>query len=220
MKLMKWNNIKLNEIRRQAKESLKYKDFNANSTTKVYLLYLYGLPILFSLLLLLFGLFIKKEIASYFITSISIFAGLFFSLLFIVTDKYKAKKDSLKDIIIKETATKDDLKAFAIIAKEDNDCEVLNYLKRYKNFSIFLIRQISFTIILAVVLILSLSIIYFFPQFPQIDCSLCKYIKLTSKYLLNGIIYYWCAQFIVFLIIILSNMYVMLLDDINFEKDI
>ena len=217
MRLIRWNNIKLNEIRRQAKESLKYKDFNANSTTKIYLLYLYGLPIVFSVFLLSMGLFIEKEIASYFITSISIFAGLFFSLLFIVTDKYKAKKDNLKDTVI---ATKEDSpKEFAIIEKEDEDCEVRNYLKRYKNFSIFLIRQISFTIILAVVLILSLSIIYFTPQFPQIDCLIWQYFKLTAKYLLNGIIYYWGAQFVVFLIVILSNMYVMLLDDINFEKD-
>jgi len=217
MRLIRWNNIKLYEIRRQAKESLKYKDFNANSKTKIYLLYLYGLPILFSLFLLSLGLFIEKEIASYFITSISIFAGLFFSLLFIVTDKYKAKKDNLKDTVI--TAKEDNLKEFAIIEKEDEDCEVHNYLKRYRNFSIFLIRQISFTIILAVVLILSLSIIYFTPQFPQIDCLIWKYFRLTTKYLLNGIIYYWSAQFIVFLTVILSNMYVMLLDDINFEKD-
>jgi hypothetical protein len=200
MKRLKWNNIKLNEIRRQAKESLKYRDFNANSKTKIYLLYLYVLPILFSLCLLLFGLFIEKEIASYFITSISIFAGLFFSLLFIVTDKYNVKKNNLEELVVK------------------GDDETRNYLKRYKNFSIFLIRQISFTIILAVVLILLLSIIYFYAQFPQIDFCFWKYVKLSVKYLLNGIIYYWIGQFVVFLIIILSNMYVMLLDDINFEK--
>ena len=201
MRQMMWNNIKLNEIRKQAKESLKYKDFNANSTTKVYLLYLYLLPVLFALVLLSLGLFIEKEIASYFITSISIFAGLFFSLLFIVTDKYNTKKDKLKELT------------------EEGDKEACNYLIRYKNFSKFLIRQISFTIVLAVVLILTLSIIYFLPLFPQMDSMIWKYFKLIAKYLLNGIIYYWSAQFIVFLIVILSNMYVMLLDDINFEKE-
>lgn len=217
MRLILWNNIKLNEIRRQAKESLKYRDFNATSTTKIYLLYLYGLPILFSSILLLLGLFVEKEIASYFITSISIFAGLFFSLLFIVTDKYKTKKEDLKNITI--TAKEDNLKEFVIDTEEDEDDEVRNYLKRYKNFSIFLIRQISFTILLAVALIISLSIIYFIPQFPRTNCFIWQYIKLTIKYLLNGIIYYWSMQFVVFLVIILSNMYVMLLDDINFEKD-
>jgi hypothetical protein len=200
MKQLKWNNIKLNEIRKQAKESLKYRDLNANSKTKIYWLYLYVLPILFSLVLLLLGLFIEKEIASYFITSISIFAGLFFSLLFIVTDKYGTKKDDLKEIT------------------EQGDDEIRNYLKRYKNFSTFLIRQISYTIVLAIVLIILLSIVYFYPQFPQIDCCIWKYTKLAGKYLLNGVIYYWIAQFVVFLLVILSNMYVMLLDDINFEK--
>lgn len=116
MRLMKWNNIKLNEIRRQAKNTLKYRDFNANSESKIYLLYLYVLPVLFALILLSFGLFIETEIASYFITSISIFAGLFFSLLFIVTDKYNIKKDNLTELIDK------------------GDDETKNYLKRYKNF--------------------------------------------------------------------------------------
>ena len=200
MKRLLWNNIKLNEIRKQAKDSLKFRDFNANSRTKIYWLYLYLLPVLFSLSLLLLGLFVEKEIASYFITSISIFAGLFFSLLFIVTDKYNAKKEKLTQLIKQE------------------DEETRNYLRRYKNFSIFLIRQISFTIVLAISLILLLSIIYFYPQFPQIEGCFWKYIKLTIKYILNGIIYYWIMQFVVFLFVILSNMYIMLLDDVNFEK--
>lgn len=199
MRLMKWNNIKLNEIRKQAKNTLKYRDFNANSESKIYLLYLYALPVLFALILLSLGLFIETEIASYFITSISIFAGLFFSLLFIVTDKYSVKKDNLKELIDK------------------GDDEAKNYLKRYKNFSIFLIRQISFTIILAIALIITLSIIYFSPQFPRIDYCWWKIVTLITKFVLNGIIYYWIAQFVVFLIVILSNMYVMLLDDINFD---
>jgi hypothetical protein len=201
MKLLTWNNIKLNEIRKHAKESLKFKDFNANSRTKIYWLYLYLLPILFSLLLLSLGLFIEKEIAGYFVTSISIFAGLFFSLLFIVTDKYNSKKDKLNELI------------------EQGDEETRNYLKRYKNFSIFLIRQISFTIILAISLILSLSVIYFYPQFPQIEWCSWRYVKLIGKCILNGVIYYWIMQFMIFLLVILSNMYIMLLDDINFEKN-
>lgn len=201
MKQLMWDNIKLSEIRKQAKESLKFKDFNASSKTKTYWLYLYLLPILFSLILLFLGLFIEKEIASYFITSISIFAGLFFSLLFIITDKYNAKKDKLNELI-----------------KQDDD-EVRNYLKRYKNFSIFLISQVSFIIILSIRLILLLSIVYFYPQFPQFECVVWMYAKLAGKYILNGAIYYFIMQFVFFLLVVLSNMYVMLLEDISFEKD-
>ena len=201
MKLKVWDNLKLNEIRKDAKESLKYKNLNANTKTKTYLFYLYFLPIFFAISLLSLNIFIEKEIASYLITSISIFAGLFFSLLFIVTDKYNQKKEYLKDLI------------------KDGDNEIYSYLQRYKNFSTFLVRQISFTIILAVVLIVSMSIIYFSPQIPNLDYCWNHHLRLGLKYILNGVIYYWSGQFLIFLVVILSNMYVMLLDDINFEKE-
>lgn len=201
MKLKMWNNIKLNEIRKHAKESLSYKDFNACDRGKIYLFYLYFLPICFALILLNLGILIEKEIATYLITSISVFAGLFFSLLFIVTEKFNQKKEYLKDLV------------------EKGDNQAKNYLKRYKNFATFLIRQISFTIILAFALILSMSVVYFAPKFPHIDYCWFKCLKISLKYLLNGVIYYWGMQFIIFLTVILSNMYVMLLDDINFEKD-
>lgn len=101
MKLRMWDKIKLNEIRKNAKDSLKYKDFNANKKNNTYKWYLYVLPCLVSVLLLTLSIFIEKEIANYLITSISIFAGLFFGLLFIVTDKYNQKKEYLKDLIEK-----------------------------------------------------------------------------------------------------------------------
>ena len=62
------------------------------------------------------GIFITNDIATYLITSISIFAGLFFGLLFIVTERYNAKKEQLKD---------------------DKNEEARNYLIRYRNFSKF-----------------------------------------------------------------------------------
>lgn len=200
MKLKMWSKIRLNEIRRDARKSLQYRDENATQKSNTYKWFLYVLPIVLSITMLSFGVFIKSDIANYFITSISIFAGLFFSLLIVITDKYNKKKENLKILVEKE------------------DDEAIGYLKRYKNFSIFLIRQISYTIILAGILILSMSIIYFIPQFPKYEFQCYLYLRLIAKYLTNGLIYYLGCQFIVFLLVILGNMYVMLLDDINFEN--
>lgn len=198
MKLRIWDKIKLGEIRRDAKRSLRYRDFNANKESKVYILYLYVLPVLISVALLSLGVFLEKEVAYYLITGISIFAGLFFGLLFVVTDKYNQKRKDLKDLLVK------------------GDEEAKGYVQRYQNFSVTLIRQIAFTIILAGTLILSILVIYMAPQLPQCNVEWYGCVKLAAKYLINGVIYYWGGvQFLLFLLLILSNTYIMLLEDIH-----
>lgn len=190
-----WNKIRILEIRKEAFESLKYIDDNASEKSNIYMLYMYILPLVASALLLLIGIFITDDIATYLITSISIFAGLFFSLLFIVTERYNSKKEQLRS--------------------NENE-EVLNYLIRYKNFSKFLIRQISYTIVLAIVLILLMALIYFSPQVPQLNLfGYGEMIRTICKYIFNGVIYYFGCQFLIFIIVILGNTYVMLSDDIN-----
>ncbi len=192
---MMWTKIRILEIRKEAFESLKYKDDNACEESKTYMLYMYVLPLLVCALLLVAGIFITNDIATYLITSISIFAGLFFGLLFIVTDRYNAKIEQLK---------------------ENENEEVRNYLVRYKNFSKFLIRQISYTIILALFLILLMALIYYSSQVPHFN--LCGYgdkVRTFFKYGINGLIYYWSSQFFIFILVILGNTYVMLSDDIN-----
>lgn len=194
---MMWSKIRILEIRNNAFESLKYKDDNAREKSKIYMLYMYILPLLVSALLLVTGIFITNDIATYLITSISIFAGLFFGLLFIVTERYNAKKEQLK-------------------ANENE--EVKNYLIRYKNFSKFLIRQISYTIVLALFLIMLMALIYFSPQVPRFDlCGLGESFRTICKYVLNGVVYFWGCQFLIFIIVILGNTYVMLSEDINYK---
>ena len=192
---MMWSKIRISEIRKDAFESLKYKDDNAREKNKTYVFYMYVLPLLVSALLLVAGIFITNDIATYLITSISIFAGLFFGLLFIVTERYNSKKEQLQS---------------------DENEEVHNYLIRYKNFSKFLIRQISYTIVLAIVLIFLMALIYFSPQVPHLNlCGFGEIIRTICKYIFNAVIYYWGCQFLIFIIVILGNTYVMLSDDIN-----
>ena len=190
-----WSKIRILEIRKDAFESLEYKDDNAREKSKIYWFYMRILPFLLSVMFLVAGIFITNDIATYLITSISIFAGLFFGLLFIVTERYNAKIEQLK---------------------VDENEEVRNYLIRYKNFSKFLIRQISYTIALALLLIFLMAVIYFSPQVPHL--SLWGYgdvIRAICKYVINAVIYYGSFQFIIFILVILGNTYVMLSDDIN-----
>jgi len=120
---------------------------------------------------------------------------LFFGLLFVVTERYNAKQEQLK--------------------KDENE-EVRNYLIRYKNFSKFLIRQISYTIVLALLLIFLMAVIYFSPQVPNLNLwGYGGIIRTVCKYVINAVIYFWSFQFIVFILVILGNTYVMLSDDIN-----
>lgn len=200
MQLKIWDKFRLNEIRLEAKKTLTYKDFNASSKSNIYILYLYIIPIFIAILLLVSNVYLETEIANYFITSISIFAGLFFSLLFVVTDKYSLKREILKDAI------------------KNEDDEAIEYLKRYKNFASTLVKQISYAIILAGGIIMLMSIIYFSHKLKFPEYVLCIRVKFISKLFINGLIYYLGCQFITFLIIILSNMYVMLLDTISFDS--
>lgn len=192
---MKWNKIRIKEIRKKAFESLSYVDDNAKDNNPKYIWYVHVIPIILTCCLLLCKVFLTSDIVSYMITSISIFAGLFFGLLFIVTERYNSKKEQLQS---------------------DKNEEVVNYLIRYQNFSKFLVAQISYTIVLSVALICFMAVVYFAPQIPR--WSFCGYgdiIRLISKYVLNALIFYWSFQFIMFIIVILGNTFVMLSDDIN-----
>ena len=192
---MKWNKIRIKEIRKKAFESLSYVDDNANDKNQKYIWYVRVIPIIFACCLLLCKVFLTSDIISYMITSISIFAGLFFGLLFIVTERYNSKKEQLQS---------------------DMNEEVKNYLIRYQNFSRFLIRQISYSIVLSIALICLMAMVYFAPQIPHWNFWGCgDIIRLISKYVLNAFIYYWSVQFVVFIIVILGNTFVMLSDDIN-----
>lgn len=203
-----WSKIKLNQIRTDAKKSL-YKDFNGRiKDEKKAHFFLYVLPIIVSIAFLTLGIFILENIATYLITGISIFAGLFFGLLFIVNDKYNSRKEVLKDSRYEDTQ---------------------KYLKRYKIFATQLISQISYAILISIALITLMSAIYFSSTidwnnlisiipYENVKISL-HYFLIALKYIINGLIFYLCFQFILFVIVILSSTYVMLMDDLEFDPE-
>lgn len=193
-----WTKIKVWEIKKDALLSLR-KDYNGRvvKNKSSFLTYYYIIPLLISVIFLLIGVSINSEISNYFITAISIFAGLFFNLLLVVADKLNIRKKMLEN---------------------DQNEETVNYVKRYTHFSEQLISQISYTIVISLSLIVLMFLIHFKTWLPHCDIVYVKIIYKTLKYILNGIIFYVGMQFIIMLFVILSSMYVMLLDDIKLKK--
>jgi len=197
--------IKLNLIRKDAKDSL-YKDYSGRTKNKrSVFLCLYLIPAFISIVLLVNGILVEKDFANFLVTGISIFAGLFFGLLFIVNEKYNSRKQ---------------------ILSEDSNEETINYLKRYKIFASQLVSQISYTICISIALIIINSIILLFynVKITMIMLILNKYDlieigNLSLVYIINGILFYLSAQLIYFILVILSSTYVMLMDDLDFEQD-
>lgn len=80
---------------------------------------------------------LDKDIISNIISSISIFSGLLFSVIFILLDNYHKRKNKLK------------------LNKSD---EYVNYVERYKNFTSKITTLILFSISLSILIIISLII--------------------------------------------------------------
>lgn len=193
-----WTKIKIWEIRKDALESLR-KDYNGRiiKDKRLVISYYYAFPLIVTITFLAIGVTINTDIANYFITGISIFAGLFFNLLLVVADKLNIRKRLL-----------------------DNDTseETKNYVIRYRHFSEQLISQISFGIVISIGLIILMFFANFKSWLPDTDICYVKIIYKILKYILNGLIFYNGTQFIIMLFVILSSMYVMLLDELKIKN--
>lgn len=193
-----WTKIKIWEIRKDAIDSLQ-KDYNGNIVKNKFVtaFYFYITPLIVSVILLIVGVRINNDIANYFITGISIFAGLFFNLLLVVSDKLNIRKRLLDT---------------------DPNEETRNYVIRYRHFSEQLISQISYTIVISISLIILMFMTHFKTLLPKTDQISIIFLYKTLKYVLNGLIFYHGMQFIIMIFVILSSMYVMLLDDLKIKK--
>lgn len=190
---------KLYAIRRESLNALYYDNRNRliASKWKLNLVY-YGLPILLSLVLILLDQKLTENSITYFITGISIFAGLFFNLLIVVSDKMDKRKNQL-----------------------ESDYEpTYDYAKDYKLFSERLIASISYAIILSILVI---GLMFF----TQIDYgnlneyltdNAVKMIKKISDYIFNFLAYFVGLKFLMLLVHILIDIYDMLIHDMNMQE--
>lgn len=195
-----WDKIKIFEIRKNALSYLN-KDFRGiQSTSKILVFfYYYLIPLIIGLTLIAFEFKIDKDISTYLITGISIFAGLFFNLLIVVSDKMRQRK-------VLYNSEKDDEK---------------DYAELYKTFSEQLIAYISYAIILSLLLIILMFITQLnLKNFNHLifSDSIKENLKIARS-IFNFFIFYFGYQLLIILSIILSNMYIMLIDDINLEEN-
>lgn len=188
--------LKLKNIRNEAIHSLYYdnRDKLISSKFKLNLFY-YGIPFIFASLLISLNQLLNESSITYFITGISIFAGLFFNLLIVVSDKMEKRKKLLY-----------------------SNYEPTNkYAKDYKIFSERLIASISYAIILSIVVIG----LMFFTQlnFMRLEKYFIKeyveYLNTISDYFFNFSSYFIGFQFLILLLHILTDIYDMLIHDMN-----
>mgnify|MGYP001088381890 CR=1 FL=1 len=190
---------KLFYIRKEAHGALYYDNRNRLIAKKWKLnLVYYALPIIISLILVLLNQNLTENSITYFITGISIFAGLFFNLLIVVSDKMDKRKKQL----------------------ESNFEPTNNYAKDYKLFSERLIASISYAILLSI-LVIGLM---FFTQVKYeslcviFDFAPIKSINLISSYIFNFLSYFVGFKFLILLIHILIDIYDMLIHDMNMDE--
>lgn len=190
---------KLLYIRRESHKALYYDNRGRLISSKFKLnFFYYGLPIIISTILISLNHKLTENSITYFITGISIFAGLFFNLLIVVSDKMDKRKKQLESTF--EPTSK--------------------YAKDYKLFSERLIASISYAIILSILVI---GIMFF----TQIDYGILdsyltdKAIEIVDKisdYSFNFLAYYIGLKFLILLIHILIDIYDMLIHDMNMQE--
>lgn len=190
---------KLFDIRKEALKALYYDNRNRLIARKwkLNLLY-YGLPIIISTSLILLNQKLTEDSITYFITGISIFAGLFFNLLIVVSDKMDKRKKQL-----------------------ESDYEpTSDYANDYKLFSERLIASISYAIILSI-LVIGLM---FFTQIDYgnlnvlLSSKTIKWIKNISDCTFNFLAYFVGFKFLILLVHILIDIYDMLIHDMNLQQ--
>lgn len=190
---------KLFEIRKEAHRSLYYDNRNRliAKKRKLNLIY-YGIPILISITLVFLNQFLTENSITYFITGISIFAGLFFNLLIVVSDKMEKRKTQLESVY--EPTSK--------------------YAEDYKLFSERLIASISYAILLSILVIglMFLTQINYAKLISFFDKSIILCVSDFSDYIFNFLAYFVGLKFLILLIHILVDIYDMLIHDMNMEE--
>ncbi|SHM80971.1 hypothetical protein [Flavobacterium xanthum] len=191
--------LKLKNIRSEAIHSLYYDNRDKLISSKLKLnIFYYGIPCIISTILICLNQLLDENSITYFITGISIFAGLFFNLLIVVSEKMEKRKNLLHS-------------AYEPTSK---------YAQDYKIFCERLIASISYAILLSIATIG----LMFFTQLNYIRLE--KYfikefvdnLNLVSDYFFNFWSYFVGFQFIILLLHILTDIYDMLIHDMNTQE--
>lgn len=167
-------------------------------------------PIMLSIIFLLLSVTIDNDIISNIISAISIFSGLLFSVIFVVTENYSKRKNQ--------------------ISRNQSD-EAQSYLKRYKDFTEQITTLILFSVAIAIISIVFLLLYIFlmkanlqglqvvkevkeFIETGDIDYSKVKSIVLIFLQISSFIFLY---NYLLTIITLVKEVYAMVFDDIHYD---
>ncbi|MBI9055978.1 MAG: hypothetical protein JEY96_19305 [Bacteroidales bacterium] len=169
------------EIRKDALKAIKN---DASRWSFIFIYYI--IPICIALLIHYINYELNTELFGNLIGGISLFAGLLFSIIFVVSNNLNSRK----------------------IQYQSQNEEDKRYIENYRNFSNNIVYLISYTVVKSIIIIvlLILADAYF------------DYLNETANLLIRiiwDLIVFLLYHFLLYIIIILKEMYVMQYEDIN-----
>jgi hypothetical protein len=171
-------------------------DGNSRSTIHMVTILLL-IPILLIVLSVYNSTLFPHKIVDTFISALSIFTALIFGIIFIAPDKLSQRVE---------------------LFKNQKDDAITNYIIRYKNFTKSFIAQIGSIIIIAIILLVMLLIYSILvsddEQIRNMPITLHRLHK-TIATIISSIIIFLSYEFFVYLFVLISNIYVLLKDDIK-----
>lgn len=162
------------------------------------------LPLAIAVVFILFNVFFDNDIISNLISSISIFSGLLFSVIFVVIENYSKRREGL--------------------GTNPNE-EKKNYLKRYKIFAEQVTTLILFSVAIASITVIILLI---YLLFSKGDMSILKdifdlsnittdfrQIKISGLWFLQILSFISLFNYLLVIIVLINEVYKMIFEDIN-----
>ena len=185
------------DIRKESWDS-QHKDnrnrFHKSTFTRLFLYYF--IPLVTSIILVALKQFLDKESIQYFITGIAIFAGLFFNLLVVVSDKTHARLEYL-----------------------NSEYEpTSSFTQDYKLEAERLVASITYAIMISIIVIGLMFLTQMkYEMLSKVNVNIKDIvsIKLISDIVLNFLSYFIGFKFLILIVHILKSIYNMFIIDMN-----
>jgi len=188
-----------------------FSEIRVSSKLSYSILWHFAFPLLLSFIFVLFSITIDNDVISNIISSISIFSGLLFSVIFIVTENYSKRKSHMIN---------------------DYNDETKSYLKRYKNFTEHITTLILSSVAIAIISIVCLLMYLFVVKVNlqglkvdkeikeiiergSIDYSKVKSVALSTLQMLSFVFLF---NYLLVIITLVKEVYAMIFDDINYDS--
>jgi hypothetical protein len=163
------------------------KSMKQSTNKKIFVLYYYLVPLLISICIVCTSFFISSDTATNVIGGFGLFAGLMFTLLFVITGNFDSRKRQFKDSKLEEDT---------------------RYIKTYQDFTNNSISLISYSILKSGLIIILLLL------YTSLISIITKDYVVIIEFV-QGLIILQLLQYAMVFIAILKDMYAMLYEDVN-----